>query len=468
MLLRRLPRIFLVLLFFLFALLASPSGPVLADEDPPVFVSMWGSSGSGEGELYEPACIAIDSSDNIYIADRGNCRIQKFDSEGNFVTEWGSVGFDPGQFQEPWGIDIDSGDNVYVADVLGNRVQKFDSSGYFLLEWGSPGDGEGEFSAPHGLAIGGNDGVYVVDSGNYRVQKFDADGDFVLEWGSVGSAPGQFWLPVGIEADAFGDIFVSDPLRNYIQEFSEAGVFSDGWGMSGSFKGQFDQPFDLAVDFAGNIYVTDAFNYRVQKFSPSKQFLCQWGISGDGEGEFDWPLGIAIRTDGRIFVSEFLNCRVQEFGYVATMDLELTTGWNMVSVPVLPDDPSVSAVFPGVDAVYTWNPVARSYDVPDTVTPDGGYWVAVSSDRVLSVEGVVLNRWTTDLQPGWNMVGSVHGGVCSFLEPDDDPCDSVEAFTYCWDPVSKSYQYGTEICPCQGYWVAATDSCVLTVGPPVP
>ncbi|MCK4732251.1 MAG: hypothetical protein KAT65_07315, partial [Methanophagales archaeon] len=44
------------------------------------FISKWGSGGTGEGEFNEPAGIAVDSSGNVFVADRDNNRIQKFDS----------------------------------------------------------------------------------------------------------------------------------------------------------------------------------------------------------------------------------------------------------------------------------------------------------------------------------------------------------------------------------------------------
>ena len=53
----------------------------------------WGSpSGTGDGQLDKPRDIAIDSSDNVYVTDPGNHRVQKFTSSGGFITTFGSVG----------------------------------------------------------------------------------------------------------------------------------------------------------------------------------------------------------------------------------------------------------------------------------------------------------------------------------------------------------------------------------------
>ena len=80
------------------------------------FINKWGSQGNGNGQFAPPRQIAVDSSGNVYVADAGNDRVQKFDSNGNFLTKWGSQGSDNGQFLWPEGIAVDSSDNVYVAD----------------------------------------------------------------------------------------------------------------------------------------------------------------------------------------------------------------------------------------------------------------------------------------------------------------------------------------------------------------
>jgi tripartite motif-containing protein 71 len=69
--------------------------------------------------------VAVDSSGNVYVADLGNHRIQKFDSEGTFMAKWGSRGEGDGEFRGPSGVAVDSSNNVYVSDQGNNRIQKF-------------------------------------------------------------------------------------------------------------------------------------------------------------------------------------------------------------------------------------------------------------------------------------------------------------------------------------------------------
>lgn len=77
------------------------------------FLLAWGKEGTGPGEFNVPHGIAIDSTGRVFVADRGNNRIQIFDQQGKYLAEWK-------QFGKPCGIFIDSHDNIYVADSDSN------------------------------------------------------------------------------------------------------------------------------------------------------------------------------------------------------------------------------------------------------------------------------------------------------------------------------------------------------------
>jgi DNA-binding beta-propeller fold protein YncE len=69
--------------------------------------------------------ITVDEGGNVFVGDRDNDRIQKFDSDGKFICMWGSFGDKEGEFAKPSQVLVDNAGNVYVLDALNSRVQKF-------------------------------------------------------------------------------------------------------------------------------------------------------------------------------------------------------------------------------------------------------------------------------------------------------------------------------------------------------
>jgi DNA-binding beta-propeller fold protein YncE len=306
----------------LVALLTLVSVQAFAFEAPPTFLRKWGSYGSDKGQFNSPNGVAVDKDGNVYVADTGNRRIQKFDRYGNWLLMWGSYGSGNGQFEEPYGVAVDKDGNVYVADgnysqtdgLVSSRIQKFDSNGTFLLKWGSYGSGDGQFREPRGVAVDTAGNVYVADTHNYRIQKFATDGTF-LEWGRKGSEDGQFDFPYDVAVDKDGNVYVADSIsNNRIQKFASDGTFLLKWGSHGSSDGMFNFPNGVAVDMLGNVYVADNLNSRIQKFDGAGTFLVKWGGTfGAGDGQFRAPNGVAVDVLGNVYVADTENDRIQVF-----------------------------------------------------------------------------------------------------------------------------------------------------------
>jgi len=92
--------------------------------------------GTGDRQFDSPGSVTADIEDNIYVADTGNNRIQKFDSSGKFIAKFGIKGANIGEFISPSDMSSDYDGNLYVADTGNNRIQKFDSSVTFISKWG--------------------------------------------------------------------------------------------------------------------------------------------------------------------------------------------------------------------------------------------------------------------------------------------------------------------------------------------
>jgi hypothetical protein len=176
-----------------------------------------GATGGLGGELNGPMGVSTDSGDNVYVADAGNNRIQKFNSSGAWDRAWGkdvngggafgictvasncqtgTSGGLGGEMRFPSGDAVDSADNVYVADQNNNRIQRFSSSGAWQRAWGKNVTGNGffgvctvasscaftfatgglggELGGPSGVDAGSGGAVYVSELSNHRIQLFDS------------------------------------------------------------------------------------------------------------------------------------------------------------------------------------------------------------------------------------------------------------------------------------------------------
>lgn len=127
------------------------------------FIKSWGTKGTKVGEFDLPHAIAMDSKNRLLVGDRGNERIQLFDTEGQFLEQW------PGFV--PYGIAINADHQVFVADADANQVVRLDDTGNVQQHWGNKGSGLGEFNVPHMLAFDAAGNLFVAEVGNMRFQK---------------------------------------------------------------------------------------------------------------------------------------------------------------------------------------------------------------------------------------------------------------------------------------------------------
>src|SRR5262250_2118545 len=89
-----------------------------------------------DGLFRQVTDVAWDAAGNTYISDGYiNSRVAKVDKDGNWMKSWGEPGSGPGQFNTPHSIAVDSNNNVYVADRGNRRIQVFDGEGNFLRQF---------------------------------------------------------------------------------------------------------------------------------------------------------------------------------------------------------------------------------------------------------------------------------------------------------------------------------------------
>jgi DNA-binding beta-propeller fold protein YncE len=221
-----------------------------------------GGYGKGRGQFDTPRGVAVDASANIYVADLGNARVQKFSPEGNFLVSFGIPGTGDGEFRAPNGITIDSTGNIYVTDAYNHRLYKFKADGTFEKQWNGPTPG---FYGPRDVAIGPQKQLYVIDQGRNRVVRLDPEGENFAEWGQKGTNESEFSDPTGL--DVAGDrVYVADAGNSRVQVFDLDGKFIRQWAVPewGKSLGHFP---DVAFDAQTNrLYATSALTNDVLVF----------------------------------------------------------------------------------------------------------------------------------------------------------------------------------------------------------
>jgi sugar lactone lactonase YvrE len=195
--------------------------------------------GSAANQFASVYGLFVDTAGNIYVADDNNNRIQKFPAgstsatNGITVAGWNGGSIGANQLFEPYGIYFDRSGNLYVADYGNFRVQKFPvgstsaTNGVTVAGGNGYGTAANQLSTPTSVYVDSAGNLYVTDNG--RVQKFAAgstsstNGVTVAGGFSTGTAMDQLGgIPIGVYVDAQGDIYVGDQANNRIQKWSQA------------------------------------------------------------------------------------------------------------------------------------------------------------------------------------------------------------------------------------------------------
>jgi len=191
-----------------------------------------------DGMFRQVTDMAWDSAGNTYISDGYvNSRIAKVDKNGVWLKSWGEPGDKPGQFNIPHSIAVDAQNNVYVADRGNRRIQVFDTDGKFLrqitIDVPAPADARAAIGAkptantgtmapgaPWTLCItpGPNQVLYTSDAYPGRIYKLSLDGRLLGMLGKAGKQPGQFGWIHSIACPSENELYVAEILNWRVQK----------------------------------------------------------------------------------------------------------------------------------------------------------------------------------------------------------------------------------------------------------
>jgi sugar lactone lactonase YvrE len=285
-----------------------------------------------------PLNIAVDGDGDVYVSDFGNDTIRRITPGGIVTTLAGTPGVQgsadgPGSvalFNGPLGIAVDASDNLYVADSGNSTIREISPSGMVTTIAGVAGatgtiDGVGSsarFESPSAIALDGAGNIYVSAVSLRKI----AAGDVVTTL-SGGDAYGSG----GLAVDSGGNVYVSSSSTNSIVEISPSGAVSTFAAASGAAVDGFTPIYyGLAVDGAGSVYVADAANYRILKITQQGTASTIVGAPygggyADGTGTaatFSYLAGVAVDGSGTLYVADQWNNTIRKIapgGVVTTV-----------------------------------------------------------------------------------------------------------------------------------------------------
>ncbi|WP_169816868.1 peptidyl-alpha-hydroxyglycine alpha-amidating lyase family protein [Kangiella sediminilitoris] len=178
-----------------------------------------GVTGKDQSHFALPSDLSVLEDGSVYVSDGyDNTRIIKFDSSGAFQMQWGSPGNKAGEFNRPHGISIGN-DRVYVADRGNSRVQIFDLTGKYITEWNTELVGR-----PYGIAISRDEQIFIIDGGDQpnntrsRVLILDTDGNMINSFNSEEDADLKN-LGHDIALGADGAVYVVDAWARSVRKY---------------------------------------------------------------------------------------------------------------------------------------------------------------------------------------------------------------------------------------------------------
>lgn len=285
----------------------------------------YGFAGDGgaplSAELSNPNGVYVDKAGNVFVSDTGNQRIREITggTAGAINTFMGGGSGGDGQaatgtyamLANPYQVAVDSSNNFYIADTSNNRIRVVNTQNTAIVVAGvpiQPGDiatvaGNGDIgytgdngpalsatlNSPFGLAVDAIGDIFIADSYNGVLREVDTAG--IITTLSVSKSLN---LPSSLVFDKAGNLFVADPAAQLIWEVSGSTITAVAGNGTAGYSGdrgpataaQLNVPFGVAVDGNDNFFIADANNNVIR---------CVIGLAGGcGDAKKKYPVGTIL------------------------------------------------------------------------------------------------------------------------------------------------------------------------------
>jgi len=287
--------------------------------------------------------IAINSKNQVFIADAGLHNVVVFDLAINKVRLFPRIDAEADRLQQPVSLAIGENEQVYVGDMGLKKISIFSPAGEFKRSFAV----QPNLDSVGGMAVDlKNKQLFVADTRGHKIGIFDLNGKFKSSFGKRGDLDGDFSYPNPICLNGKNELVVGDTMNARIQIFDTSGKFLRKFGNRGDAPQDFQVLKGVGIDSENNIYVTDGKAHKVVIYNNEGEFLLTFGglfssvVSGkESMGGFVLPQGIFIDKNDRIYVVDQMNHRFQVFQYISDGYLKLN--------PIKEYDPNVKPVVKG-------------------------------------------------------------------------------------------------------------------------
>ena len=204
------------------------------------------------GTFKSAVALSVDPFGNMYVIDGGTSELLKYSADGRLLAKVGGYGWEQGTFDRPADVVTPNGLDVYVADYGNHRIQRFDRNLNFVSSYSTQQDEEQpiRFGYPQSVALSRFGSMFIADGENKRIVKLTPDGAVERVFGDIGSGAGKLSSPRKVRVSADDRAYVID--GNAVVVFDVFGNYIRRLG-TGSFAGI----RSLAVD-QRTVYILDS------------------------------------------------------------------------------------------------------------------------------------------------------------------------------------------------------------------